>query len=366
MFPAHAAEVRDVEWVDYDQDWQQYAGTGRRGIASTKSPRSRARFRVEVPTAGEWQLAMLYGTDGVPGVTSIRVDEGDEHVLALPATLVRGFLGRAELRISLSAGAHVIDVAPPERDGEGGRVSDIALDRLELTPVPTAWTFEAGTAMRAAGTGSSLHFFVGVTERAVYRLNIDADGPVESRLEGLSWADELVIALPAGVSEVVVTPGHEGVTIQRLRLALESAASPFDPVSSVSWSCHGSARLVIDGGTEWLDDMGDSKDGQGSAYVNAPVHGRYLATIRYSNADRQSGHEYNADVIDRRLSIRADDSVLEEVFFPFTHHMANWRELSRVIEVPEGARRLWLAASVGPGPRIAALALDPLPRTQGA
>jgi hypothetical protein len=85
-----------------------------------------------------------------------------------------------------------------------------------------------------------------------------------------------------------------------------------------------------------------------------------LLTLRYSNADRQSGHEYNADVITRTLRVRAGDRVLADLAFPFTHDWSNFRELSVVIEVPVGTERLTLERGVGAAPLIAGAVLEPV------
>ncbi|WP_345710879.1 alpha-galactosidase, partial [Kineococcus glutinatus] len=232
--------------VRYGDDPQQYAGTGRRGVAAMPSADSAVSVAVQVPETGRYLLGVGYGTDAVPGRLALAVDGRAHGVLELPATLARGYTGRVDVPVHLTAGTHVVRLATTA----GGAVlpgSDVALDhvRLELLPEGASTRWDAVFAGRSAGArvvfggarrgpgavelpaGEELAFFVGTRRRGAHRLELVADAPggrvvlvVGGRrvaAAALAGSAGVVVALPRGVSHVVVA-GADGLLVHCLQV----------------------------------------------------------------------------------------------------------------------------------------------------
>ncbi|WP_082498926.1 MULTISPECIES: alpha-galactosidase [unclassified Rathayibacter] len=367
VVPADVATGEGLTWSRHDDDMQQYAGTGRSGISGTPDAGSRAEFPVVVEQKGEHLLALYYGTDSVPATAEIEIDGRDAVRIDLPATLARGFTGRVETPVRLDAGPHVVAVRP--LDG-----ADLAIDRVELHTIVPVRHYPASRALHTGGEvrhgadgertaviigpDDSLSFHIGVPDRARYRLSLDSDAGATVELDGTVLTRLDSVVLPSGISEVRITAGRP-TAIRALTVERSSGGTSEIPVSDERWRLTGGARLSSDTAVPVIDGLG-SADGRpaGAAELVAPSAGRYLLSLRYSNADRRTGHLYNTDVIDRHLQIRAGDAPAIPVTFPFTHDWTNFATVSVSIDVPRGADVLHLTSTTGAGPLLAGAALD--------
>ncbi|MEA9984115.1 alpha-galactosidase [Subtercola sp. RTI3] len=347
------AELVDCVVSRHGDDPQGYTGWGRAGISSMPAATSSARFTIDVAAAGDHELALFYGTDSIAAQLALSIDDAESLLIQLPATLSRTYTARVDHRVTLSRGSHTVTLSTALA-GVHLEASDVSLDRIRLTAV-TAKRFidvlDATTPDPAAGAGigvgvgndvdAALLFFVAVAARGRYRLTAAVDAVFE--IEGRPAGGRDVF-LPLGVSRVTVRHPAGPATVLGLTITpvpdaqtITLAAPSFEPLSSP-------------GGTVQVD-------------VPAGLEGEYCLTIVFSNADKSTGHLYNADVINRSLDIGLDDEPPVRVWFGHTYDWENRAELTVPIRLSAGQGILKLGALDGPGPTVYSLHLDRLAST---
>jgi hypothetical protein len=134
-------------------------------------------------------------------------------------------------------------------------------------------------------------------------------------------------------------------------------------VSAEQFVVTGSVRIDTAEAVTFLEGF-TAEDGlaTGAAEVVLPdlLPGAYMLTLVYSNADKATGHEYNADVINRRLAVRRGNDAPTTVIFRHNYHWTNYQPLTVPFTVVSSDGPLRLEAAGGAGPRIVSVRLDPL------
>lgn len=376
-----AADAADASRVRHGDDPQHYTGSGREAVVLS-SESSSLTFSVTVPSDGEYVLGLTYATDSTPVLVSLKIDAGPDTALRLPPTLSAGYAGRHDVPVRLAAGSHQITVA-----GTDG--CETTIDGLSVAAAGTGSNrFDAVFAWRTGGTvqhaeavhGSGsvllgardeLTFHVGVPTSGRYGLTVCAgagDGvgmAVDGRAVGGGRAD---VYLPAGISVVTVCAVGAGALVHSLTVA--PAPSTPGALDGLRWAAGeftlaGDARVDVEDGAAYLDGLtlaGGSPSGSASVELPALQPGNYVLTVEYSNADKATGHQYNADVINRKVQFRHGGSEPVTAAFRHNYHWANYQELAVPITLGEGPDSLFVEAVEGPAPRIAAVRLDRLVR----
>jgi len=391
-----AAGTDGVTLVRHGDDPQHYTGSGRHAVtlAHSADAVSRVTFPVTVPADGDYLLGITYGTDATPVTLGVTIDGGPAVQLPAPATLTTTYAGRLDTPVTLTAGAHDLTLTV----GIGEVVS---IDRISLSRVdPAARRYDAVFAWRTGGTvehtaavhgpgsvtlagADELTFFVAVpnTGRYVLAVSSDAGATVAASAAGPATgsdaatilavngtevgAGRAAVYLAVGVSAVSVRSTGVPVRVHSLSLAAEAdreAAGRLDGgirVSAERFTLVEPVHLADDEGIAYLDGFGPAA---GSAVIDLPelTPGSYMLTLEYSNADRATGHEYNADVINRRLTVQRGTDAPTVVVFRHNYHWSNYQPLTVPFEVLDGTGPLRLTGADGPGPRIVAVRLDPL------
>ena len=369
--------------VRHGDDPQHYTGSGRLAVllASTADAGNHITFPVTVPADGDYLLGITYGTETAPATIDLTVDDGDPMAVRLPATLSTTYAGRHDRPVALTAGEHSITVT-------GGAGAVVAIDRLTLSRIDERpRRFDAVFAWRSGGivdhvaavhgpgtvvlsAGDELTFFVGVPAAGRYALTVSAaaaaveGGPVSVLVNGVDvGGNGAGVYLAAGVSTVTVRPIGGTVRVHSLSVAAVSAPAAALCVSAEEFTLTGAVLLDTAEGVAYLDGFAET-DGvaTGAAVVDLPAltPGSYMLTLEYSNADRATGHMYNADVINRRLSVRRGADAPTVVTLRHNYHWSNHQPLTMPFDVTSSTGPLRLEATDGPGPRVTALRLDPL------
>ncbi|ROQ41621.1 melibiase [Frondihabitans sp. PhB188] len=347
----------------HGDDPQEYTGAGRYAVAGLPHAASSVEFDVAVPEAGEYLLGLVYGTDARPGLVELLVDGVSLGGIELPATLSRFYFGRADVPVELAEGSHRV-MARRRADDESG-AGDVAIDGLRLARATTggtqrrgaldAWLDEGaelvhdregaltGPIAVRVGPSSCARFFVAVAHRGAHRISVatSAGTPrlaVDGRPVPLDSHGSATVALPLGLSVVTVGAADAAVVEH-----VDVTASSTPPLAVWDLGAGAEHSLPLDASI--------SPAGGGRA-------GEYLLTIEFANADRATGHLYNADVITRFLELSAGDAV-QRVPFRFTSSWESPREISVPVTIGVGVTELRLGAVDGaPGPRLVRATLD--------
>jgi hypothetical protein len=341
-------------------------------------------FPVTVPETGDYVLGITYGTDTTPVTLGLAIDASPAGKVPAPPTLYSTYAGRLDTPVTLTAGAHEVTLT-------AGLGEVVAIDRISLTRAGSATRrYDAVFAWRTGGAvdhtaalhgpgavtlagADELTFFIAVAATGRYALVVAADSGVGAG----SGADTLLavngVAVGAGAAEVYLAVGVSVVTVRAagtpVRMHSLSVTGTIEKgagirVSAEQFTLTEPVRLADDVGTAYLDgfEPAGSAAQAGSAAIELPGldPGAYLLTLEYSNADRSTGHMYNADVINRRLAIQRGTDVPTVVVLRHNYHWSNYQPLTVPFQVVADTGAIRLTAADGPGPRIVAVQLNPL------
>jgi hypothetical protein len=332
---SYEAELGTVENAQvYTQDdgsgsWDmamRYTTSGRKDVGSMNRPDSRVTVNVTVPRTGTYKLGVFYGTKAFVGQQALYVDDAHVRNLVLPATLDWTYRGRYDTPVQLTAGTHRISLRTSGPGGYLGSSADVTLDRVDLTevtgPERTAYPLSdaRGASRGVLRAGASLTTYVSAAEDGYYRLDTTFTATGRSTLgltlsgrkvagAGLTatcagaWNGSTTVHLKAGITEVKLSndggsplvPGTLTVTrdaaADRNALRVEAEAGQLAggaAVASSPWASGGSyVGYVGNNGTLTIPRKGPA--------------GQYNLTVAYAQADKNTGHAYNTDIVNRVL-----------------------------------------------------------------
>ncbi|MDQ1218327.1 bacterial Ig-like domain-containing protein [Microbacterium arborescens] len=319
-----------------------FAASGERDVAGLTSADSSLTWDVEVPEDGSYRLGITAGVDGPnigPGSHALFVDGEFVDTISYEAGFGSTYRGRAELVAELSEGAHELSV---RTSADGLQVlpgSNVSVDKLDLEQVsgPDENHYPAAlarTSVAPLGDGTvpldgdaTATFFVSARDNGYHDvvLSYDADGAADIALSvngraiaGLAAdaAGERIstarVHLREGINEIEVSSaGAIGLQeISTVRTAeADDAITRIEAEDEERVALAGSARREdVAGPTNvsgqqigWLGG-GPGNTATISRSDDLPA-GSYDLQVRYSNAEKNTGHAYNADVITRFLDV---------------------------------------------------------------
>ncbi|MFP3712428.1 hypothetical protein [Puerhibacterium sp. TATVAM-FAB25] len=333
-----------------------YATSGGQDVRGLTTPAGRLSWDVGVPAAGTYRLDVLYGTGAnVPGQARSRTSGrhalyvGDrlDQVVQYSSTLGDTYKGRASVLVELPAGTSTLSL---RTSADGGATalpgSNVAIDVVDLVAVdgPETSAYPASAA-RTTGQvkvlpsdGGRLHlspgaraeFFVVAEEDGYYELQVDTgsaggggayglavdERPIEGATSrpGREGRTTATVHLGRGIHQVHVTAqGRLG--IDGLRLVRDVASD----VHATTVQAEDSSVQRSSGATVETPPTAAGSNVQGQ-YVGWLTAGRTITVPRpegtrpgaydigvtYANADKFTGHPYNADIISRTAEIREE------------------------------------------------------------
>jgi len=341
--------LRDVSAYDKPMsDAWLFAASGQRDVGSTNRPTSSLTWNVDVPTTGTYRFGAIAGVNGPeigPGRHALFVDGVFAEFVDYEAGFSWGYRGRGETLVDLTAGARSLSLRMSQDGTTMLPGSDISLDKfdLELVEGAESTTYPANLARidggevtfdgtRTAGfvgldAGDSATFYTAGRDTGYHEVTLtyrteDAAGLellVNDRpIAGLAaaadgtWTSTATVHLAKGINELSVsTPDAvklESITVTRVEEADEAVfLTEAEDGSNVALT--GAARVeqvaaptnVSGAQVGWIGD------GAANTAVLARPEGfgagQYNLVVRYANAEKNTGHDYNTDVITRFLDI---------------------------------------------------------------
>ncbi|WP_200952493.1 hypothetical protein [Agromyces sp. Soil535] len=344
--------------IAYDQSptanggWK-FLASGGRDVGSFNQPSSKADWTVDVPRDGRYRFQVIGGAPGTPGRHALFVDGAHDQTvhytadLALNATSRWQYRGSAEVIVELTAGQHVLSLRASEDGVNRLPNSDITLDKFVLTDVtdgePTV--YPASTLRYVGGAGvrydapatrgfaslsgdqradvyanaweSGYHDVVidyategaatielSVNGRSVAELAAEASGTWRStaRLHLSQGINEIELRSPDGVllKQVTTIRAADGdasaTTIEAENATLAGAAAVFQLSAASGSNASGSAKVGYLG-----NGAANTLRVDRQAAFAAP--GEYDIVVHYANAELSGRHDYNPQVVDRRLVV---------------------------------------------------------------
>lgn len=397
--------LRDVQAYNQSptDDWTFAASRGR-DVGSTNRVTSALTWTVTVPTDGTYRFGAVAGVNGPsigPGQHALFVDGTHAATIDYEAGFSWGYRGRGETEIELTAGTHELSVRMSANGTTLLPGSDISLDKFDLTRVdgPDTTTYPAvlarigdATIDYTAGDGGvveisgdeSVTFFPSVRETGYHDLTVEYAAEGEASLglavnrrdlEGLgadaagTWTSTARVHLAKGISEVVVT-APEGAQVSSLTVtrAAESddATVTIEAEDASQVTLHGDARLEnvaqptnVSG--QQLAFLGGNEGSY--AVVARPDEigaGQYNLSVRYANAERNTGHDYNTDVITRFLDISEDGGATTRGAFRHNYSWKGFWTHTVPVDLTTGDGDLRLGNATGNAPNIDWFQLSPL------
>ncbi|MFC5828884.1 CBM35 domain-containing protein [Nonomuraea insulae] len=326
---------------DTTADPQLYATSGKRDVGGLNKTDSAVTFPVTVPRAGRYRLGVYQGANKMPGRHALFVDGVLNQIVQYSADLGWTYRGRTDVEVQLSAGTHQLSLRTSADGATRLPGSDVTLDKFDLTelagtersayPVDEARLSGGATITRqgqgpavALGGGARATFFIAAGQDGYHDLNLayraSAAGGLQVRVDGREipglratrsgeGTSRARVYLPAGISRVEVG-GPAGLELRELTTVRADGA--VHRVEAEKAALAGTAKVVTVPATSasnasagaYVGDLGNGA--ANTLTLTRPAGygpGEYVLLVHYANADRNTGHPYNTDVISRFVDI---------------------------------------------------------------
>ncbi|NJP88420.1 hypothetical protein HCN51_02910 [Nonomuraea sp. FMUSA5-5] len=341
---AESATLTSAQAYDQDTtaDPQRYATSGKRDVGSMSKPDSAVTFAVTVPRTGRYRLGIYHGANKTPGRHALFVDDQLDRTVQYSATLGWTYRGRTDVEIELTAGTHRLSL---RTSADGSTLlpgSDVTLDKFDLTEItgPRRAAHPAdearlsgGARLTRTGAGPAITlggdaratFFAAAAEDGYHDLTLSyragRAGDLDVRVDGRAvpgvraarpgdGASRVRVYLPAGISKIDVG-GPSGLQLRELvTVRAAQADTAVHRVEAERARLSGTAHVTgATGGSNasagaYVSDLGNGA--ANTLTLDRPAGfgpGQYVLVTHYANADRNTGHPYNTDVISRFLDI---------------------------------------------------------------
>ncbi|BAJ74313.1 hypothetical protein MTES_1349 [Microbacterium testaceum StLB037] len=359
----------------YDQSptgnggWIFLASHGR-DVGSFNNASAKADWTVDVPRDGTYRFQVIGATPGTPGRHALFVDGASAATvqytadLALNNTSKWKYRGSAEVTVALKKGSHVLSLRASANGSAVLPNSDITLDKFVLTDVTDGErTVYPASTIRLAGaaalaydvTGARGSARIGSDGRAdVYATAFDSgyyDVRVDYRTTGASdvavdlngrrvatasassagtWSTTARLHLAEGINEIEVRSQSgillSSVTTTRVTSA-DSAAIKVEAESGTRVGAVAVGTIADSTGTNASGGkyVGYLGNGAGNTLTiprasGFNTAGDYDVVVKYTNAEVSGRHDYNPQVVDRRLQVsESGKGLVGEGYFRYTY-----------------------------------------------
>ncbi|GHB62766.1 hypothetical protein GCM10010306_065510 [Streptomyces umbrinus] len=350
-----------------------YAASGTKDVGSLNIASSKVEFTVDVPTAGTYDLAILYGNQsGTPATQKLSIDGGDPVTVSYPSTENWTYRAKKDVGVELPAGRHVLTLAKGD--------AEVTLDRIDLTArtasAPSA-SYEATLAdisgkpsydySSSAGVGTgSLVLHSG--DKAVFDAYAPRDGyyTVVSRASEavkLELHGEKVTASPGRALRLYLVAGNnriamtaKGASVRSLDVSGAGSTSGTLSYEGASATLAGGAKLVDSAHAtagSYIGWLGNSASSTAEFTVDAPKSGRYMLVIHYAHNDRRdNGHSYNTDIMSRTADITVGTSAPQKVTFKNTWSWDDYWTVGVPVDLKKGSNKVTFGNASAWAPNI--------------
>ena len=408
----------------YTQDPQagggwKFLASGGKDVGSFNTLQSKADWSVTVPRTGTYRFQVIGATPGTPGRHALFVDNVNAKTVQYTADLALNntsrwqYRGSAEVAVELTAGTHVLSLRTSADGATKLPNSDITLDKFLLTDISSAeaTTYPASTlrafggarlswanadkngpgdsrgALRIKGEGQRADSYVTAWDSGYYDITIpykttsasDLGLTVNGRTVATftagqkgSWESKVRVHLSQGINEVELTSAGgayvQGITTTR---AAESDSAAVT-IEAENATLHGNAvarTLAANTGSNasGMAFVGNVGAGPGH-YLEIPRQAQFAAAgdydlvVRYANAELSGRHDYNPQVVDRKISVGEGGNPAEagSAYFRYTYSWQSFweRTIPLTLTTTDGA--LTLGNSAGYAPDIDSVTIAPV------
>ncbi|MDX2547470.1 CBM35 domain-containing protein [Streptomyces sp. WI04-05B] len=350
-----------------------YAASGTRDVGSLNQATSKVDFTVDVPAAGTYDLAILYGNQsGTPATQQLSVDGQDPVTVSYPSTENWTYRAKKDVTVDLPAGRHVLTLAKGD--------TEVTLDRIDLTArtsaVPSA-SYEAtladisgrpsfdyssstgvGTGSLVLRTGDKAVFDVYAPRDGYYSVVPRASAPVRLELHG-----QKVTAVPGKALRLYLVAGNNRVALTAKAASVRSLDVSGNGSTAGTLSYEG-ASATLAGGAKLVDSryasagsyigwLGNSAASTAEFTVKAPRSGRYMLVISYAhNERRDNGHSYNTDIMSRTADLTVGTSTPRTVTFKNTWGWDDYWTLGVPVDLKAGSNKVTFGNASAWAPNI--------------
>jgi hypothetical protein len=348
----------------------KFLASGSHDVGSFNKPTSKADWTVTVPRDGRYRFQVIGGTPGTPGRHALFVDGANPTIVQYTADLALTsyqkwqYRGSVEVTVPLTAGQHTLSLRSSLDGVSVLPNSDITLDKFLLTDVtdgePTVYpastlrytggariTYDVPAARGYAsiqGKKDRADAYVQAWETGYHDLVLDyrsiaaTDATVsvngrevatfKPRKAG-AWRSTVRAHLSQGINEVEVR-SRNGILLQQLTTTrtpdADSAAVTIQAEDTIR---HGGASV-----TTYADNSGSNASGLkgigsvGNGAANTfevpraagfDKPGDYNIAVTYANAELSGQHDYNPQVVDRRLNVTETGGGSGYAYFRYTY-----------------------------------------------
>lgn len=350
-----------------------YAASGTRDVGSLNTAASKIDFTVTVPTAGTYDLAILYGNQsGAPSTQQLSVDGGTPVTVTYPSTENWTYRAKKDITVELPAGTHLLTLSKGS--------AEVTLDRIDLTARTSATpstSYEATLAdisgrpsydySSSAGTGTGA-LVLRPGDQAIFDVYAPRDGyftvlprttaPVQLALHG-----EKVTALPGRPLRLYLVAGNNRVTMTAKHAAVRTldVSGTGSTAGTLSYEA---ASATLTGGAQLIDSahasagsyigqLGNSAASTAEFTVTAPRSGRHLLVVHYAHNDRRdNGHAYNTDIMSRTADITVGTGAPQTVTFKNTWSSDDYWTVGIPVDLKKGANKLTFGNASAWAPNI--------------
>ncbi|MDX3748921.1 CBM35 domain-containing protein [Streptomyces sp. AK08-02] len=350
-----------------------YAASGTKDVGSLNQATSKVDFTVDVPAAGTYDLAILYGNQsGTPATQQLSVDGQDPVTVSYPSTENWTYRAKKDVTVDLPAGRHVLTLAKGD--------TEVTLDRIDLTArtsaVPSA-SYEAtladisgrpsfdyssstgvGTGSLVLRTGDKAVFDVYAPRDGYYSVVPRASAPVRLELHG-----QKVTAVPGKALRLYLVAGNNRVALTAKAASVRSLDVSGNGSTAGTLSYEG-ASATLAGGAKLVDSryasagsyigwLGNSAASTAEFTVKAPRSGRYMLVISYAhNERRDNGHSYNTDIMSRTADLTVGTSTPRTVTFKNTWGWDDYWTLGVPVDLKAGSNKVTFGNASAWAPNI--------------
>ncbi|MEV2191812.1 CBM35 domain-containing protein [Streptomyces phaeochromogenes] len=350
-----------------------YAASGTKDVGSLNTASSKVDFTVDVPAAGTYDLAILYGNQsGTPATQKLSIDGGDPVTFSYPSTENWTYRAKKDVSVELPAGQHLLTLAKGD--------AEVTLDRIDLTAragaAPSA-SYEAtladisgkpsydysssagvGTGALVLRSGDKAVFDAYAPRDGYYTVVSRASEPVKLELHG-----EKVTAAPGRALRLYLVAGNnriamtaKGASVRSLDISGAGSTSGTLPYEGASATLAGGAKLVDSAHASagsYIGWLGNSSSSTAEFTVDAPKSGRYMLVIHYAHNDRRdNGHSYNTDIMSRTADITVGASTPQKVTFKNTWSWDDYWTVGVPVDLKKGSTKVTFGNASAWAPNI--------------
>lgn len=388
-----------------------FLASGSRDVGSFNNASSKADWTVEVPRDGKYRFQVIGATPGTPGRHALFVDGTKSTTVQYTADLALNntsrwkYRGSAEVVIDLTAGSHVLSLRASEDGATVLANADITLDKFTLTDVtagePTAYP---SSVMRLAG-GAQLDYSsegsrgaavvsgdgradvyatawdsgyydvaVHYASEAATAVTIDVNGrrvAEVSAADAGDWISTARLHLSQGINEIEIRSA-DGALVKEVRTTrVTEADTAAVRIEAEAGTVAGTARKNPIAATTGTNASGGTNvdfvgNGAGNTLTipraaGFDQPGLYDIVVVYSNAELSGRHDYNPQVVDRRLQVNeSGSSASAEAYFRYTYSWNSFWERTIPVELTTADGALVFGNASAYAPNLDYLVIAPV------